>query len=116
MTTPSGSWSGTRRSFPTRTRRRILHRDPTCKIAIDGICTEVSTIADHIIGVEDALAADWALPDIHDEANGQGVCSPCHRVKTAAEQQRGRQRATQQQQRSKRATEQHPGLLTADDT
>lgn len=79
-------------------------------IAIDGICTQVSTIADHIVGVEDALAAGWGPADIHDPSNGQGVCEPCHRVKTAAEQQRGRQRATQQQ-RSRRTIEQHPGLL-----
>lgn len=84
-------------------------------IAIEGICTIESTIADHIVGVEDALAAGWGLPDIHDEANGQGVCKPCHQVKTAAEQQRGRQRAQQKQQRNKRRVEQHPGMLTADD-
>lgn len=115
MNNPTGSWSGTRRSFPKRTRNRVLRRDPECRLAIPGVCTTTSTEVDHIVGHADALAAGWDPSDIDDEANAQGVCSPCHRIKTRAEQQRGRQRTATKPKRQ-RAAEQHPGLVNSDDT
>lgn len=98
-----GGWTRSHSSgFPTATRRRILRRDPwcTCNGCPDhpGPCVNPSTIADHITpraeGGSDA------------EANGQGLCSSCHRHKTQAEATRGRQRKSR-----RRPTEDHPGLI-----
>jgi 5-methylcytosine-specific restriction endonuclease McrA len=56
-----------------RTRRRILRRDPTCRIG-GPLCTRRSTEVDHVIrGGGD-----------HD-ANLRGVCAACHKAKTAVE-------------------------------
>lgn len=69
------AWAGsTRRSrLPpdwNRTRRRILRRDPTCKV-----CTlRPSTQVDHVERGDD-----------HRDANLQGICDPCHRAKSASE-------------------------------
>lgn len=105
------SWSGQRHSFPARTRRAILRRDPTCQLGYTG-CTIDSTEADHIIGHADATAAGWDPADIDDENNGQGVCQPCHLQKTARERARGQQRSQSDPRRQRaRPTERHPGLI-----
>ena len=106
---PTTSWSGQRRSFPTKTRRLILNRDPECQLRYP-CCTIVSTEADHIIPHGQALALGWDQADIDDPRNGQGVCIPCHQVKTRAEQTAGRQQAAAKRSR-KRPTERHPGLI-----
>ena len=56
-----------------RTRRRILARDPVCRIA-GPACSGSSSEVDHVVpgGGE------------HD-TNLQGVCAACHRAKTQAE-------------------------------
>jgi len=57
----------------SRTRARILRRDPTCRIA-GPRCTTLATEVDHIVrGGGD-----------HD-ANLQGACHPCHQAKSQAE-------------------------------
>lgn len=111
MDNPTGSWSGTRRSFPKRTRARILRRDPHCKLAIEGVCTGTSTEADHITPHAQALALGWPLPDIDSIENGQGVCKPCHQIKTRAEQTEGQRRAATTKPTT-RNPEPHPGLVT----
>lgn len=86
------SWSGDRRSFPTRIRLAVIRRDPICRCAgcpdCGPPCTEPSTIADHKIphaeGGDDTIA------------NGQGMCDPCHGHKTRAEIARGRARPRRQ--------------------
>ena len=99
------SWSGRRRTLPAKTRRAILHRDPTCQIGGPG-CTGTALEVDHIIGVADALAAGWAPDDIDDPSNLQGACPTCHGAKTRAEQSRGRARKAR-----RRPPEPHPGLI-----
>jgi 5-methylcytosine-specific restriction endonuclease McrA len=47
-------------------------------------CTSRATQADHIVPVA------WGGAE-HDRANGQGVCAPCHGVKTRSESRRGSQ-------------------------
>lgn len=116
MTSPpreTGSWSGTRRSFPRRIARAILHRDRACQLAWEG-CTTDATEADHIVGHADALAAGWPIEDIDDPANGQGVCRNCHRLKTRMEIARGLDRARTQgppRPNRQRPAAQHPGLI-----
>ena len=66
-----------------RFRTAVLRRDPTCR----GCGERPSTEADHIIPVADGGA-------LHDAANGQGLCAPCHDAKTRAENAaRNRRRA-----------------------
>lgn len=104
------SWSGTRRSFPAKTRRLILRRDPTCTLRLPG-CTGISTEADHITPHAAALRAGWSLADIDDPTNGQGVCSSCHTRKSRAEATAGRrQQAARHRAARTRPTQPHPGL------
>ncbi|MEM8619842.1 MAG: HNH endonuclease signature motif containing protein [Actinomycetota bacterium] len=92
----TGSWSGRTRSFPGPVRRRILERDPIC-----AACHQrPSTIADHIVPVAEGGGDD--------ESNGQGLCDPCHDVKTRSEIDRGRAR---RQARGQLPAERHPGLI-----
>lgn len=69
------AWEGSTRSkrlppdWP-RIRRRILRRDPICKVCDDALSTEVDHIDD---------------PDDHSDPNLQGICSPCHKDKTQQE-------------------------------
>ncbi len=106
----TGSWSGTRSSFPPKVRRQILQRaQGQCELSLPG-CTGRATEADHKVGVADALAAGWDPADIDDPANGQALCSSCHKIKTRAEQARGLARARRRRTAARRAPERHPGL------
>jgi 7-keto-8-aminopelargonate synthetase-like enzyme len=68
---------------PKRVRQVVLDRDPWCKLRYGGVCTGRSTQADHIVNV--------ASQGVHrsqavDPADMQGVCAPCHKVKSRREQ------------------------------
>lgn len=68
-------WAGsTRRSeLPSNwesIRRRILDRDPACKVCDNALSTEVDHIHD---------------PHDHSDENLQGICSRCHTDKTQRE-------------------------------
>lgn len=60
-------------------RAKVLQRDPICRLQYEGICAGFATEADHII----PNAGD-------DPSNLQGVCGPCHKVKTQREAMSGR--------------------------
>lgn len=60
-------------------RRMILHRDPLCVQCDREGRVRPARIADHILPVEEG--GRWTLE------NGQGLCTPCHNRKTAAENQ-----------------------------
>lgn len=60
-----------------RIRQRILRRDPICRACMAAPSAEV----DHIDNPHD-----------HSDANLQGLCAPCHKVKTQREAARGRRR------------------------
>lgn len=97
------AWEGsTSKGFPPAVRRRILQRDPICRCTgcpacRPAPCTRPSTEADHVIEVADGGS--------HDEANGQGLCQPCHQRKTTAHAAAARRRAS-----PTRRPERHPGL------
>lgn len=93
-TATATSWSGQRRSFPDKTRRRILRRDPIC-VACN---TNPAEIVDHIVPVAEG-GTDAAT-------NGQGMCRPCHDLKSEQERERGRDRRPKRQ----RPAGSHPGL------
>lgn len=73
-------WQGTTsRGFLTAVRARILRRDPVCRC--DGCdrcspqgCRRPSTEADHVV--------ERAEGGSNDEANGRGMCGPCHRLRS----------------------------------
>jgi len=81
-------------------RRAILERDTWC-----AHCGErQSTQADHIKPV-----AEGGGNTID---NGQGLCDPCHDIKTAAEARRGYKRwNTEKRPMQRHPGERHPGIL-----
>jgi 5-methylcytosine-specific restriction endonuclease McrA len=97
------------RRFPPKIRRAVLHRDKDCQLALPG-CLGASTEVDHIIGYADAQAAGWAVEDIDDTTNAQGVCRACHRTKSLAEAARGKARARASGKTNKRPPTPHRGL------
>ena len=103
----TGSWSGTRNSFPRSVRRAILRRDGECMLRLPG-CTGDADEADHIISHADATRAGWDPADIDDPGNGRAVCRACHTQVTRAQQQRGQQRRRASGLRPKAP---HPGLI-----
>jgi 5-methylcytosine-specific restriction protein A len=80
------------RDWSTRIRPRILRRDPTCQLGYPG-CTHTSTQVDHIVAGDDHL-----------DHNLQGVCGPCHAIKSSAEGHAAKPKR-------KRMVEQHPGVI-----
>ncbi len=73
-------WAGStrRRRLPPgwdRIRATVLHRHPTCQVCGVAPSTEV----DHVEPGDD-----------HGLANLQGICTPCHRAKSAREGQAAR--------------------------
>lgn len=71
--------------------RQVLTRDPHCRGQCGGI--NRSSIADHIRAVKDGGAA-------LDPDNVQGLCRPCHRLKSRIEQGERGELAGDVQQRS----------------
>jgi len=104
--TPTGSWSGTRRSFPPRTARAILQRDGQCMLQLAG-CTGQAEEADHIVSHADATRAGWDPADIDDPGNGRAVCRSCHSQVTRAQIEAGKAR---RRAGGRRPPERHPGL------
>lgn len=115
MTHPQGprttSWSGTRQSLPTKTRRYILRRDKTCQLNYPQVCVGTPREVDHITPHAEATLLGWTPAQIDHPDNLQAVCPPCHGLKTGAEQARGRARA-QAARPKQRPKPTHPGLRT----
>jgi len=88
--------------LPERQRRRILKRDPECRVRIPGVCSLKSTQVDHIIDVADGG------PD--EDFNLQGCCAPCHAYKSARTSAAG-SRGGPNGSRVLREKERHPGVL-----
>lgn len=84
-----------KRSQQIAWQKRVLARDPLCRIQGPD-CTTIATEADHIVNVAEG-------GDELDLDNGQGACSNCHEQKTQDEATRGKNRW-------KRKPEKHPGL------
>lgn len=92
----TGQWASSNRraTLPSdwrRIRARILRRDPTCQLRLDG-CTNTSTEVDHIGSADD-----------HREHMLRGVCHPCHAKRTQDQAQAAKPKRL-------RATEPHPGV------
>ena len=88
-------WSYARPPGWKQTRKRILLRDPWCRICRRAASVEV----DHVINVR---AGGW-----HGDENLAGLCLECHREKTKRETDR----AKASMPKAKRKPERHPGLL-----
>ena len=53
-------------------RDQVVQEEPVCKLQLPGICTAVSTTADHVIPVTER--PDLAL----ERSNVRGSCEPCN--------------------------------------
>lgn len=56
-------------------RDQVVADEPTCRLRFPGICTTVSTTADHIIPV--TVRPDLAL----ERTNCRGTCRPCNEAR-----------------------------------
>jgi 5-methylcytosine-specific restriction protein A len=97
-------WSNNQTRTSTAEHKRwaaIVRRNARglCQLRLAG-CTGVMQQADHIVPV-----AEGGLE--LDPVNGQGACTSCHDIKTAAERQRGRAR---HYSKAQHPIERHPGL------
>lgn len=93
------AWAGAR-GVPRHIRQQVINRDGTCQLRFPGCTADIDEI-DHIVNV---ARLGIARADANQLENLQGVCKPCHRIKT-------RQEARSGQNRWKRQAEQHPGLI-----
>lgn len=59
-----------------RLRDQVIREEPTCRLQFPGICTVVSTRADHIRSVDEA--PELALV----RSNCRGACDPCNRARS----------------------------------
>lgn len=67
-------------------RAQVIAEEPWCQLRLPGICTGVSTTADHIIEVD-------RCPDLAMErSNLRGACAPCNYASGAAYGNRKRAR------------------------
>lgn len=66
-------------------RAQVLREEPLCRICTEAGRITPTTIADHVV--------PKAEGGTDDRGNYQGLCTPCHDVKTAAEAARGRTRS-----------------------
>jgi hypothetical protein len=80
----SGKWDSkkgrtnrTATSEHKKRRKRILKRDPLCKLAYEGICTRISTICDHIIPLGAAQLVGATVAQLDTDDYCRGVCRPC---------------------------------------
>ncbi len=65
-------------------RAQVLRDEPLCRICTKAGRIEPTTTADHIVPKSEG--------GTDDRENYQGLCGPCHAVKTAAESKRARAR------------------------
>lgn len=54
---------------------QVVREEPTCRLRFDGICTLVSTTADHIVPV--STSPELAL----ERTNCRGACRPCNEAR-----------------------------------
>lgn len=59
----------------TRLRDQVIREEPTCRLRFPGICTTISTTADHIIPV--TTRPELAL----ERTNCRGACRPCNEAR-----------------------------------
>lgn len=69
-------WPDPRNTRAWRTLRdQVVAEEPTCQLRVVGVCTIVSTTADHIVPV--IHRPDLAM----DRANLRGACRPCNEAR-----------------------------------
>lgn len=76
ITVDGVEWSDPRNTRAwRRLRDLVVIEEPTCRLRFPGICTTVSTTADHIIPV--TVRPDLAL----ERTNCRGTCRPCNEAR-----------------------------------
>lgn len=95
-------------NIPTRIKDQVRRRDQVCQLGYPGCDGSISQF-DHVDGLADT---GQARTTVTNATVLQGVCIPCHRVKTKAQQAAGRARAIASRggiSRRLRDVEPHPG-------
>jgi 5-methylcytosine-specific restriction protein A len=90
----SRAWNGHSTRRTAARARRVRARDPICKVCH----SRPTDHADHIVPMAEGGADD--------EANMQGICIPCHELKTADELRRAKANPVHI-----RRPQGHPGIL-----
>jgi hypothetical protein len=109
--TPSHNWGQQPRSvIPQRVKDQVRRRDKTCRLAYS-CCTQRIEEFDHVIGL-----AELGVPrtPVLSADEIQGVCRPCHAIKSEQQRRDGIARARAQRgslSKRYRNVEQHPGML-----
>jgi hypothetical protein len=98
------SWRATRTQPTAAQRRRVLERDPLCRLRYPGVCTGYSTEVDHVVAGSVGHVTDDEL---------QGVCHDCHQRKSRREQAAAAAASNRQRAAARRARPRppapHPG-------
>ena len=98
-------------NIPKRVKDQVRRRDRTCRLQYPGVCTGSIDQFDH----PDGLAAHGRQrTTVRSAAEVQGVCEPCHKVKTDQQRRAGLAAATARRggrSRRNRDLEPHPGRL-----
>jgi hypothetical protein len=89
---PAHRWGSGRPAsrIPDRVKDQVRRRDGVCQLRIPGICLGLIQEFDHVVGL--AEQGQRRTPVLN-ASDVQGVCSPCHQVKTQQQAADGRARA-----------------------
>lgn len=60
-----------------RIRDRVLSANPLCVMCLKEGRSTLATEVDHIVAL-----TNGGVEDPHDDSNRQGLCAPCHEIKT----------------------------------
>lgn len=98
-------------TIPKRIKDQVRRRDKTCRLQYPGVCTGAIDEFDH----PDGLASQGQQrTNVASAAEVQGVCTPCHGVKTDKQRRSGIAAARARRgglSRRNRDLEPHPGRL-----
>lgn len=98
-------------NIPKRVKDQVRRRDRTCRLQYPGVCTGKIDEFDHPNGL---AAQGEQRASVRSATEVQGVCSPCHKVKTDKQRRAGLAEATARRgarSRRFRDREPHPGRL-----
>lgn len=97
---------GTGSKIPVGIKRDVMDRQHgRCNTIDPNVCTGYIQEYDHVVNVK---TLGIARADANDPGNIQGLCTPCHKVKT---QREARAAAAARSARGRHPVERHPGLI-----
>jgi hypothetical protein len=100
-------------NIPARIKAQVRRRDKVCQLQYPGVCVKTIQQFDHIDGLADTGQQRYTVTTA---TILQGVCAPCHKVKTEGQRLAGIERAKSQRgglSRRLRDIEPHPFDIAA---